>query len=218
VDEIWKDSCTTNEHHATITRQIKCCTREKVQSKLSEGWKKFEKTYAQKMSVTQRSRVRYRAALETRRKCDQSYQKVDVILKDLCTTTESHPTLTGQITCCVGEKCDQNGAYNLNGLVRNKQASQNAHVTKNGCAENQQKVVKWDEMMRIIWTDYTKTEQGLVHTPVSLPPPPQKPHVLLSLSCKCERSTVRSSKWHPSVLQIFELCSTCGFVLQIVLA
>ena len=75
-----------------------------MQSKLSGGWKKFERIYAQKMSVTQRSRVRYRAELETRRKCDQSYQNVDVILKVLCITTESHPKLTGQITCCVGEQ------------------------------------------------------------------------------------------------------------------
>lgn len=42
--------------------------------------------------------------------------------------------------------------------------------------------------------------------------------LLLSLSYKCERCTVRLSKWHPSVLQTFELCSTCGVVLQIVLS
>ena len=53
-------------------------------------------------------------------------------------------------------------------------------------------------MVRLIWKDlYTKTERDLVHTPVSLPTPPQKPHTLqtnLFCYCRCHTS-VKGRLW-----------------------
>ena len=95
---------------------------------------------------------------------------------------------------------------------------------KNCCAENRQKVVKWDEMERIIWKDlYTKTERDLVHTPVSLPTPPQKPHTLQTnffCYCRCHTSVkgrlwgrqngtlvfCRYLSYAPRVVLYFKLC------------
>ena len=126
------------------------------------------------------------------RTVENAIKMVLLIWMDSYTTSKRHETLTWQKRLR-GKPTESgemrwNGALNLKGLVYQNGARSSPHP----CLPT--------------------------HSPSKAAYTSDQLVLLLSLSYKCERSTVRSSKWHPSVLQIFDLCSTCGVVLQIVLA